>query len=1104
MLSFESAEPAGRGNGRNVMLKVLLRRFRLSGVVDLNPREKLRLIVACPSACLNSDNSFPSMGLSTTFLSSPPALPGDFYENPDQLQQETTWPETWSASRDLFMCKNDHVHSSPQALTIFLVAEVPRRRRKLNLRLRPNLSVPSEQIAQGVINDIQEPSYHHPEQISSAESPANRLQCNIKNRRTLAFVNLNLRTLGTGPVSHSLLLIPMESRCNPLDLPVCLAFDAYAMDIRKVSLLISDASVSIPSCSVDTVYLAVAFAPSLCPEIYTSSSPLPSTVASVTTASPVSLSSVALPDSNDLSASTSSQDASHPFRSSAPRPRAIPLSVGFPCDLDIRGTSLPARLGMPNRVQVFSPYRKADPLNVTWRELPAISIPSCSLACLAHGSLSIQLFDAQNKKELVAECCIPFHDLWAAVIEPQGLHRLTVEMSFRNRSAAVISATLQVWNAPIFSQMLGGVRTVEGITGARPLIFGVPLPADIPHISSGVVDLQGEIFSNRDSNLQRLPYGWIELIDSFGYIYWHNMQAEHKGGIYANSWVQPDAQGGICDMDEDLVKGFAVDRVSHACFRSRADGADSWIHPRALRISRTCNGLGLAETRSQTGEILQHCSPMPRAQVNITIPAQKPNESTERNSDLCCTSLDQEGAPSNFVSETIPAESDRGFRTSSPILNLRSGNRQASSVTNVLADETGCATEMRWSRLAPMSIDPLSVCIPTEGHSLTRHGGNMILKFGGANNKNLKLNNVYSFDIDAMVWSRRTGLGQLPIGRVGHGAAAIGANLSRLLIFGGTSRNGRLNDVHTFNVESNVWSPVTCSGMYPTPRARHGMAALGDSTFIFGGREGYHYLYANYFNDLHCLNSTRSEWIKIAPRGNVPPVRSGCAMQVLSDRLLFVHGGYDEKNYFSDTWIFDIVSESWQRLPYVDETLQPSPRESHASARIGNGVLICTGESESGGYLPDSYLFDVDRLRWIGVPTISGHSPGARSGAAMVNMDNSKLLFTGGTNGFSASSDSFVLDTCNARIADVARMTRAARLRAPDSESCVICLDETREVDSLFVYCGHIVACNDCAKSLYTSCPVCRSPIAKVVDLSKVSEISKTLGFLSLPGDTTK
>ena len=53
------------------------------------------------------------------------------------------------------------------------------------------------------------------------------------------------------------------------------------------------------------------------------------------------------------------------------------------------------------------------------------------------------------------------------------------------------------------------------------------------------------------------------------------------------------------------------------------------------------------------------------------------------------------------------------------------------------------------------------------------------------------------------------------------------------------------------------------------------------------------------------------------------------------------------------------------------------------------------------------------------------------------------------------------------------------RPRDTGDDTCSICMDRT--IDSAFIPCGHQAACVECARRLEGPCPICREPIADVL-----------------------
>eukprot|EP01087_Luapelamoeba_hula_P010996 TRINITY_DN294_c0_g2_i2.p1 TRINITY_DN294_c0_g2~~TRINITY_DN294_c0_g2_i2.p1 ORF type:complete len:207 (+),score=27.23 TRINITY_DN294_c0_g2_i2:82-702(+) len=57
-----------------------------------------------------------------------------------------------------------------------------------------------------------------------------------------------------------------------------------------------------------------------------------------------------------------------------------------------------------------------------------------------------------------------------------------------------------------------------------------------------------------------------------------------------------------------------------------------------------------------------------------------------------------------------------------------------------------------------------------------------------------------------------------------------------------------------------------------------------------------------------------------------------------------------------------------------------------------------------------------------------------------------------------------------------ARLLAAAASEQATQKECLVCFDENTR-DTVFVPCGHLVACMNCAKAL-AQCPLCRQPVS--------------------------
>ncbi|XP_014825543.1 PREDICTED: uncharacterized protein LOC106905309 isoform X1 [Poecilia mexicana] len=162
--------------------------------------------------------------------------------------------------------------------------------------------------------------------------------------------------------------------------------------------------------------------------------------------------------------------------------------------------------------------------------------------------------------------------------------------------------------------------------------------------------------------------------------------------------------------------------------------------------------------------------------------------------------------------------------------------------------------------------------LPRFGHSATLLGRKLVI-FGGQMTA-AYLNDLHVLDLvcsDVCVFSLSEGLMEYtavksanmpPLPRGFHAAAPVLDN--RILISGGCSAIGALQDVHVFNTDTSMWSSVACPLLCSKPRAGHSMINLqteqGENrnikctVLVFGGSD----CSGSFYNDTQkfCLEIT--------------------------------------------------------------------------------------------------------------------------------------------------------------------------------------------------------------------------------------------------------
>lgn len=172
-------------------------------------------------------------------------------------------------------------------------------------------------------------------------------------------------------------------------------------------------------------------------------------------------------------------------------------------------------------------------------------------------------------------------------------------------------------------------------------------------------------------------------------------------------------------------------------------------------------------------------------------------------------------------------------------------------------------------------------------------------------------------------------------------------------------RGGFLNDLWVYNKTKNAWTNVTeqvecptitsddaaieveCVVVWPTSRAGHAAAALGNAFFIHGG-------YRTFFP----YPTTAS---------------AGAGRGTLS--LTQTTAGYTpyptHPYYLDDLWKFDVSTKTWTRVLSNSQN-RPEARTDHSMVAVANSsVLLVVGGYVSNYYFADTWQFNVSASRWV-------------------------------------------------------------------------------------------------------------------------------------------
>ncbi|DBA01647.1 TPA: hypothetical protein N0F65_010298 [Lagenidium giganteum] len=128
---------------------------------------------------------------------------------------------------------------------------------------------------------------------------------------------------------------------------------------------------------------------------------------------------------------------------------------------------------------------------------------------------------------------------------------------------------------------------------------------------------------------------------------------------------------------------------------------------------------------------------------------------------------------------------------------------------------------------------------PRYKHQVAPIGNKMYVIGGGLYDPPKGPIDVYSLDVDTLVWSEVECHGETPRSRIAHSVSQLSRNDKRIYMFGGRDDTGtRRNELSELNVETGEWKIHTEEFGQPDARDFHTSVMYDDQMFIFGGSNG--------------------------------------------------------------------------------------------------------------------------------------------------------------------------------------------------------------------------------------------------------------------------
>ncbi|XP_031274396.1 acyl-CoA-binding domain-containing protein 6 [Pistacia vera] len=237
--------------------------------------------------------------------------------------------------------------------------------------------------------------------------------------------------------------------------------------------------------------------------------------------------------------------------------------------------------------------------------------------------------------------------------------------------------------------------------------------------------------------------------------------------------------------------------------------------------------------------------------------------------------------------------------------------------------------------------------------------------------------------------------GEKPAPRFNHAAAVIG---NKMIVVGGESGSGLLDDVQVLNFDRFTWTPAS-SKLYLSPNSLplkipacrgHSLVSWGKKVLLVGGKTDS----GSDRVSVWTFDTETQCWSLMDAKGDIPVARSGHTV-VRGTSALILFGGEDAKRRkLNDLHMFDLKSLTWLPLHY--KGAGPSPRVNHVAALYDDKTLLIFGGSSKSKTLNDLYSLDFDSMIWTRIK-IRGYHPSPRAGCCGVLFGTKWYIAGGGS-----------------------------------------------------------------------------------------------------------
>ncbi|XP_008315646.1 kelch repeat-containing protein [Cynoglossus semilaevis] len=233
--------------------------------------------------------------------------------------------------------------------------------------------------------------------------------------------------------------------------------------------------------------------------------------------------------------------------------------------------------------------------------------------------------------------------------------------------------------------------------------------------------------------------------------------------------------------------------------------------------------------------------------------------------------------------------------------------------------------------------------------------------------------------------------GPTPEARIGH-TSVYDPDSKRIFVFGGSKNKKWFNDVHILDTQSWKWTMVEAQGKVP-PLAYHSCSMFRGELFVLGG------VFPNpnpepdgCSDSLYIFDPNLSIWYEPIVTGDKPSPRSGHSACLMQERKIYMFGGWDTPVCYNDMFMLDLGLMEFAVVKTSGKA--PSPRSWHGSAVLSDTKFLIHGGYNGNNALSDTFIFDIETNSWteLTLPQLSV----PRAGHSLITMNTTSLQLLSG------------------------------------------------------------------------------------------------------------